>query len=325
MKGTTNSTMRAVVFDDHLRFDKAYPQPKRQSRWARICVHLAGVCNTDLEIIKGYMGFKGVPGHEFIGVVDQCDDPTWIGARVAGEINAACGRCRWCADGLMRHCPNRTVLGILQHHGCFADYVFLPVENLQRIPDDIPAERAVFIEPLSAACEILEQLDLQGDETAIVLGDGKLGILCAWVLSTVLADVTLKGHHAQKLASAQWRHIKTIRNADTMAGQADIVVEATGSAKGINEALSLCRPRGVIVLKSTVASVDEINLAPLVINEQTLIGSRCGQFKDGLQMMETYPDMPLERLITARFPIEQALLGFEQAALPDSLKILLEF
>jgi len=316
--------MRAVVFDDHLQFDKAYPVPERASGWARISVHLAGVCNTDLEIIKGYMGFKGVLGHEFIGVVDRCDDPAWMGERVAGEINAACGRCQWCTDGLMRHCPHRTVLGILQHDGCFADHTFLPVENLLRIPTKIPAERAVFIEPLSAACEILEQLCLQGDETAIVLGDGKLGILCAWVLSTVLADVTLKGHHAQKLALARWRNVKTTRNADTMTGQADIVVEATGSAKGINEALSLCRPRGVIVLKSTVASADKINLASLVINEQTLIGSRCGQFKDGLRMLENYPDMPLERLITALFPIEQALQAFKQAAQPDTLKILLE-
>lgn len=316
--------MRAIVLDHELRFEKEYPLPLRQSGWARIRVHLAGLCNTDLEIIKGYMGYKGVLGHEFIGVVDQCDDAAWLGCRVAGEINMACGHCKWCVDGLRRHCPNRSVLGILRQDGCFADYTVLPVANLVRIPPNLPTEQAVFIEPLSAAYEIVEQLALRGDETAIVMGDGKLGILCAWVLCTVLGEVTLLGHHAQKLALAKWQHLKTVRHIDARREQADIVVEATGSAQGINEALALCRPRGVIVLKSTVASYGEMNLAPLVINEQTLVGSRCGQFQDGLHLLEAYPDMPLERLISARFPLEQALTAFESAARSDTLKVLLQ-
>ncbi len=315
--------MRAVVFDHQLKYVDQYPLPQRPSGWARIRVHLAGLCNTDLEITKGYMGFQGVLGHEFIGVVDQCDDSAWLGRRVAGEINIGCDHCGWCAYGLSRHCPNRTVLGILNRDGCFADYTSLPTANLVKIPPNMPAEQAVFIEPLSAACEILEQLTLRGDETAIVLGDGKLGILCAWVLSTVLADVTLKGRHVSKLALARWRCVQTARPGDSL-GPADIVVEATGSAKGLGEALALCRPRGVIVLKSTVASGREINLSPLVINEQTIVGSRCGQFKDGLKLLKTYPDMPLERLITARLPLDQAERAFKLAAKPDTLKILFQ-
>lgn len=316
--------MRAIVFDHQLKYVDHYPVPKRPSGWARIRVHLAGLCNTDLEITKGYMGFQGVLGHEFIGVVDQCDDSAWLGRRVAGEINVGCGHCGWCADGLARHCPNRTVLGILHRDGCFADYTRLPTTNLVKIPPNMPAEQAVFIEPLSAACEILEQLSLRGDETAIVLGDGKLGILCAWTLVSALPNVTLKGRHASKLALAQWRHVQTTRHFDSMPEMADIVVEATGSAKGLEEALTLCRPRGVIVLKSTVASGREMNLAPLVINEQTLVGSRCGRFKDGLKLLETYPDMPLERLITARLPLDQAERAFKLAAKPDTVKILFQ-
>jgi len=205
-----------------------------------------------------------------------------INKRVSGEINTGCGQCEWCANGLGRHCPNRRVLGILDLDGCMADYCMLPVNNLHKIPDSIPDNRAIFIEPLSAACEILEQVKFKGSERVIVLGEGRLGIL------------------------------------------SDIVVEATGSGEGIIEAMSLCRPRGTIVLKSTLASQGKLNLSPLVVNEQTLVGSRCGQFKDGFQMLESYPDMPLDQLITARYPIEQALKAFERAARPDALKVLLE-
>ncbi len=316
--------MRAVLFDGKLRFVTDYPVPKVLPGWAQIRVQKAGICKTDMEIIKGYMEFKGILGHEFIGVVEQCDDSKWIGKRVVGEINAACGQCEWCANKMGRHCPNRATLGINNLNGCMADYCILPVANLYEVPKTVPDDRAILIEPLSAACEILEQLKMKGLERAVILGDGRLGILCAWVLSTVLYDVTLVGHHPEKLELAAWRHIKTVvTSADVYAG-ADIVVDATGSGRGINEAMLLCRPRGIIVLKSTVASQGELNLATAVINELTLLGSRCGQFVDGLRMLELYPDMPVERLITGRYPIEQAVEAFERSAQSDAVKVLLK-
>ena len=316
--------MRAVVFNDKLRFVPDYPVPKPRPGWALIRVLTAGICKTDMELMKGYKEFHGILGHEFIGVVEQCDDAHRIHKRVAGDINAGCGQCEWCANGLGRHCPNRTVLGIFDLDGCMADYCMLPVTNLYEMPDSLPDRRAIFVEPLSAACEILEQLPFKGSERVIVLGDGRLGILCAWALTTVVADVTLIGHHPEKLKLAKWRHLKTAHGSDEVEARADIVVEATGSGRGIIEAMSLCRPRGTIVIKSTVASQGKLNLSPLVVNEQTVIGSRCGQFKDGLQMLESYPDMPLDQMITARYPIEQALEAFELAAGPDALKVILE-
>jgi len=318
------SAMRAVLFDGDLRFVTDYPIPKPLPGWAQIRVEKAGICKTDMEIIKGYMGFKGILGHEFIGVVEHCGDTKWIGKRVVGEINAACGQCEWCANKMGRHCTNRATLGINNLNGCMADYCLLPISNLLEVPKTVTDDRAVLIEPLSAACEILEQLKMKGSERAVILGDGRLGILCAWVLSTVLHDVTLIGHHPEKLELSAWRHIKTAVSSAYVDTGADIVVDATGSDRGINEAMLLCRPRGIIVLKSTVALQGELNLAPIVINELTLLGSRCGQFVDGLRMLESYPYMPIESLITDRYPIEQAVEAFERAAQSDAVKVLLE-
>jgi alcohol dehydrogenase len=320
----TQDTMRAVVFDGELRFTRDYPVPEVPPDWARIRVQKAGICKTDLELIRGYMGFKGILGHEFIGIVEQCEDQGWIGKKIVGEINAACGQCEWCAKGLGRHCPSRATLGIHDLDGCMADYCVLPIVNLLDVPASMPDDRAILVEPLAAACEILEQIVLQGSERAVVLGDGRLGILCVWAISTVLSDVTLVGHHPEKLDLARWRHLKTAQGSTEVEPGADMVIDATGSGAGINEAMALCRPRGTIVLKSTVASQGEINLAPIVINEQSMVGSRCGQFKDALRMLESYPDMPIERLITARYPIEQAISAFERATQADALKVLLE-
>ena len=277
-----------------------------------------------MEIMKGYKGFKGVLGHEFIGVVETCDQEAWIGQRVAGEINAACGRCRWCEAGLGRHCPGRTTLGIRDLDGCMAEYCLLPVVNLLAVPEAIPDDRAVMLEPLSAACEILEQLRIRGDERIVVLGDGKLGILCAWVLSTVARDVTLVGKHWAKLQIAEWRGIGRRLRTEAIEPGADIVVEATGTGQGIAQAISLCRPRGTIVLKSTVAIQGEVNLAPVVVNELTILGSRCGRFSEGLAIMERFPEMPIARMITARYPVEEALAAFGRATRGDALKVLLE-
>ena len=316
--------MRAVIFDGRLRFIERFPGPEIPSGWALIRVLKAGICKTDIEITRGYKNFKGVLGHEFIGIVEQCHDPDWVQKRVAGEINIGCGECEQCANELERHCPRRRVLGIIDLNGCMADYCVLPLSNLHAVPASMADHRALLVEPLSAACEILEQLELTGSEQALVLGDGCLGILCAWVLSTVLSDVTLIGHHPEKLERGRWRTLKTTHTSSNRIHGADIVVEATGSAKGLVDAMSLCRPRGKIVLKSTVGSKSEMNLSSIVVNEQTLIGSRCGRFKTGLRMMEYYPDMPLERLISADYPIEQASEAFEQAIQPDTLKIVLD-
>lgn len=316
--------MRAVVWNGQLRLMPDYPVPAVPPGWARIRVKTAGICRTDLELINGYLRFSGVLGHEFVGIVESCEDVRWIGKRVVGEINAACGQCFWCRKGQGRHCPDRTTLGIDRLDGCMADYCILPIDNLIEIPASISDRRAVFIEPLSAACEILEQLPLSGLERVAVLGDGRLGILCAWVLSTAVTDVTLIGHHPEKLALSAWNGVNTARDGSCCTG-ADVVIEATGSATGLAEAITLCRPRGVVVLKSTVAVSATVNLAAVVIHELTVLGSRCGQFRHGLSVMTRHPDMPLERLITDRFPIEQATDAFDRSMQHTALKVLLDF
>jgi len=319
------ATMAAALFDGRLSYVTNYPLPEKQPGWALIQVRTAGICRTDLELMQGYLGFRGVLGHEFIGVVAESDDPAWTGKTVSGEINAACGRCEWCARGLGRHCPHRTTLGIVNHDGCMAEYCVLPAANLVEIPVTLPVAKAILLEPLSAACEILEQLTIRGNERIVIIGDGRLGILCAWALATVASDVTILGHHTVKLALAQWRGIKTALSGDfTVSAGADIVVEATGSSTGLSEAIRLCRPRGTIVLKSTVALPQNINLASLVIDEITVIGSRCGRFEAGLRMMQDYPDMPLTNMITARFPLSQVEKAFTRAVQGDALKILLD-
>lgn len=318
-------TMRAVVFDGELIFRQDYPVPDFGPGWARIQVKKAGICQTDLEIMKGYMGFSGILGHEFVGVVEACDDSVWIGKRVVGDINASCGECEWCKSGLGRHCPSRTTLGIDGLDGCMADFCVLPIRNLLEVPVAISDNRAVLTEPLAAACEILEQLEVKDSQKIVVLGDGRLGILCAWVLITTGADVTLLGHHPDKLKTAGWRNLKCITGLDEIQNRADIVVDAAGSAQGLKDAMQICRPRGTIVLKSTVASRDAINLSPLVIDEITLLGSRCGQPSDALAIMQAYTDMPLEKLISASYPIEQARAAFDEALYGKPLKIVIEF
>ena len=318
-------SMRAVVHDNGLRLVNDYPVPEVLSPGsALVRVQKAGICRTDLELLQGYKGFQGVLGHEFVGIVAQCNDPAMVGRRVVGEINIGCGTCDWCKKDMARHCPERSVLGILNHDGCMAEYCVLPLASLNEVPAGISDDRAVFTEPLSAATEILEQIDLSGSERAVVLGDGRLGILCAWILTTVLADVTLMGHHPQKLALAPWRHLKITEDSYQYGPKADLVVEATGRGRGIVEAMNLCRPRGTIVLKSTGGWGERLDLTQLVVNEQTVVGSRCGRFSQGLHVLSSYPDMPVERLITARYPLDQAMAAFAHAAGPDAVKILLE-
>lgn len=321
--GRFPATMPAVVFDGRLKLITDHPVPVTPPGWALIRTLVAGICRTDLEIIAGYMGFNGILGHEFVGEVQACDQPDWIGRRVTGEINAACGQCRMCREGLERHCPERSVLGILNLDGCMAGYCLLPIANLHPIPAGMHTDRAVFIEPFSAACEILDQVPLKGTEKIAVLGDGRLGILCAWVLASVVDNVTLVGRHHAKLQAARWRSLETTTRLLDAAG-ADLVVEATGKPQRMLDAMAVCRPRGTIVLKSTLASQGELNLAPVVINEITVIGSRCGLFKTGIARLQQFPDIPLERLITAKYPLEKAQAAFERAHSSEALKILLE-
>lgn len=268
----------------HLAFDSTYPIPKADEHTALVRVSLAGICSTDLQIFQGYMGFTGVPGHEFVGEVTE--GPTrWIGQRVVGEINFACGQCPTCAKGLGRHCPTRRVMGILHADGTFAEYVAVPVANLHPVPAQVADEAAVFTEPLAAAFEILEQVHLQPTDNVVVFGDGKLGLLCAQVLQLTGARVHLVGRHARKLELLRPHGIHTTLLPEPPPGQADVVVEATGSAEGLQRAIETVRPRGTLVLKSTVAAEHHLSLAPLVINEVTVIGSRCGRFSPALQAL----------------------------------------
>ncbi|MGE3538522.1 MAG: alcohol dehydrogenase catalytic domain-containing protein [Candidatus Tectimicrobiota bacterium] len=314
--------MRALHWNgQRLHLDLAYPLPPRQEDMALVRVHLAGICATDLHIFQGYMGFQGVPGHEFVGEV--CAGPaSWLGQRVVGEINFACGQCSQCRQGLGRHCPGRRVMGILHADGSFADYVSVPVQNLHRVPETVTDEAAVFTEPLAAAYEILEQVAVTSATTVVVLGDGKLGLLCAQVLHNTGARVSVLGKHPQKLAFLQQRGIHTVMLPALPAPQADVVVEASGSPTGLELALTLLRPRGTLVLKSTVSAAHTLSLAPLVINEVTVVGSRCGPFPPALQAL-AQQQVSVTPLIECTYSLTEALSAVAHATRPGARKIML--
>ncbi|MDD5007978.1 MAG: alcohol dehydrogenase catalytic domain-containing protein [Syntrophorhabdaceae bacterium] len=320
--------MKAIVFDNILSFTEDHPLPElNKANEALIKVRVAGICNTDLEIIKGYMGFKGIPGHEFVGIVEKVDerDGALIGKRVVGEINCVCGVCDYCIGGLSRHCPQRTTLGISGRDGAFAEYLTLPVENLHEVPDNIADEEAVFTEPLAAAFEILEQVDIKPTDKIIVLGDGKLGLLCAFVLALTGTEIALAGNHEHKLAIAREAGIAAYPANDLPIGRKyDVVVEATGTPAGLESALELVRPRGTIVLKSTVASTREVDLNRIIIDEVTLLGSRCGPFEPALRALSD-KTINVKPLISGIFPASRALDAFAAAVQKGSLKVLIDF
>ncbi len=299
------------------------PKPLRRQGFALIRLLCGGICNTDLELQRGYYGFRGTPGHEFVGEVVEADDPALIGRRVVGEINLACGRCNWCGRGLGRHCPNRTVLGIVKHPGAFSEFFTLPERNLHVVPDEVATEEAVFTEPLAGACEVLDQVDIPPEDEVAVLGDGKLGLLIGQVLSAHGYDVHLYGHHEQKLRLAREAGILP----DRIRGRAPKavfrwVIEATGSAEGLRQALEMVEPRGVIIMKSTVHGTVAMDTAPIVVNEVTLIGSRCGRFEPALELLRG-GQLRLEEMISARFPLSEAPRAFQRAAQKGVLKVLL--
>jgi threonine dehydrogenase-like Zn-dependent dehydrogenase len=318
--------MRALVIDNGLRLENNYPTPTPPPGEALIRVLQAGVCNTDLELVKGYMNFTGVPGHEFVGVVEQATGrEDLIGRRVVGEINAACGVCETCHAGRPTHCPNRTTLGIDRRAGTFADYTTLPFENLHPLPDAVSNDQAIFVEPLAAACEILEQVKIRSTNRVAVIGDGKLGLLCAQVLALTGCQMIVIGRHAEKLQVLQRRGIATTTDpAVVEKGSLDIVVEATGTPSGFATARELARPRGTIVLKSTYeGKALPVNLTLIVVDEITLIGSRCGPFAPAIRLLAN-KQIDVESLIQARFSLGDGVAAFERAAQKGTLKVLVE-
>jgi len=313
--------VKALIWDGAALHVGERPQPESGPDTAVVRVHLAGICNTDLELVRGYMGFHGVLGHEMVGTVVAGPDE-WRGRRVAAEINFACGRCSFCARGLQRHCPQRRVMGILAADGAFAEYVAVPVANLHAVPDGVDDDAAVFTEPLAAAFEILEQLgDVSGSET-IVFGDGKLGLLAAQVLHNAGARVLTVGRHDTKLAVLKRRGIATALVDNWSGEQAELVVEATGAAAGFARAIAATRPRGRLVLKSTVAGAIETDLAPLVVNEIQVIGSRCGPFAPALRALAA-GDVDVKSLISRRFALRDGVAALECARARGALKVLL--
>lgn len=323
--------MKAVVFSDKegLRLDKNYEKPIPKKGEALIRVTLAGICNTDFEITKGYMGYNGILGHEFIGIVEDVndEDKSLIGKRVTAEISYGCDdpNCEWCAVKNYRHCPNRSTLGIWRKDGCFAQYVTMPTNVIFEIPDEVEDEQAVFVEPLAAACEITEQLHIQPIQKVSVLGDGKLGLTTALTLHSQGLDVTLVGKHQNKLDIAKNQGVKTQLLQDTNVDNSyDVVVEATGSVSGFETSLGLVKPRGVLVLKSTIATGKELNLAPIVINEITVLGSRCGQFPPALNLLKN-KRIDFKPFISAIYNVDDAIEAFEANKSKETVKILLKF
>jgi 2-desacetyl-2-hydroxyethyl bacteriochlorophyllide A dehydrogenase len=302
---------------------KKQPMPRVPAGFARIRLLAGGICSTDLELQRGYYGFRGVPGHEFVGEVTDADDANWIGKRVAGEINLACGTCEWCARGLGRHCPTRTVLGIVKHPGAFREFLTLPVGNLHRVPESIPTEHAVFIEPVAAACEILDQIKIAKQQPVAVLGDGKLGLLIAQVLHAHGARVQLFGRHREKQRIVERAGVSTELAGKKLPERTfPIVVDATGSAEGLRQAISMCVPRGTVVMKSTVHGLVPIDTAPAIVNEITLVGSRCGRFEPALKLLAS-GKVRVGDLISEEFPLDRAPEAFKRAVTKGVLKVLL--
>lgn len=287
---------------------------------ALVRVRVAGICNTDLELARGYMNFFGTLGHEFVGEVVEASNKGLIGSRVAGEINVGCTHCEYCTRGLGRHCPTRTVLGILGRDGCFAEYVVLPERNLHRVPDRVPDALAAFIEPVAACFEVLEQIRISPRDRIAVLGDGKLGQLLTMVLVDQGFAPILVGKHSEKLARASARGILTSPPEELERKSFGIVIEATGASSGMERAIDLVRPRGTLVLKSTYHGQLSFDAAPLVIDEITVVGSRCGPFQPAIASLAS-GDLPAESLVDAFFSLAEASAAFEKAAAKNTLKV----
>jgi len=297
--------------------------PERPPGYALLRLIVGGICNTDLELERGYYGFAGTPGHEFVAEVVAAESAALVGRRVVGEINLACTHCDWCRKGLGRHCPRRTVLGIVGHPGAFAEFFTLPERNLHVLPEGIPLERAVFAEPLAAACEILDQVAIPCGAPVAVLGDGKLGLLVAQVLNVHGYRVHQFGRHPEKLRIAAGAGVSTeLAGARMPVAEYDWVVEATGSPEGLRTAAAMARPRGTLILKSTVHGTVAVDTAPIVVNELTLVGSRCGRFEAALPLLE-HDLIRVEEMVAGRYRLSDAAPAFARAAERGVLKVLL--
>lgn len=295
-------------------------QPDGQDGEAVVRVLVAGICNTDLELVRGYYPYDGILGHEFVGEVST-GPAALVGRRVVGEINAICGSCAHCMAGRPRHCSNRTVMGIVNRHGAFAEYLALPSENLHPIPDQVTNESAVFVEPLAAALEIQEQHAFEFGERVLVIGDGKLGQLIARTLTTTAATVTVLGHHIEKLARLADADVST--DPDSVGDDFDVVVECTGNADGFSLALDKVRARGTLIMKSTYQGELTFDAAKVVVDEVTLLGSRCGPFERAIAMLGE-GRIDVSDLVTDRFPLDEAVAAFERASEPGVMKVMLE-
>ena len=318
--------MKALRFvDNRLELAEA-AKPAARAAEALIRVTKSGICNTDLEIVRGYAGFSGTIGHEFVGVVEESPSaPEWLGKRVVGEINAGCRKCEKCAAGDSRHCPNRTVLGIHTRDGAHAEFLTLPTENLLEVPESVSDDEAVFAEPLAAAYGITEQIEIGEDTRVAVVGDGKLGILCAFALALKSPNTALVGKHREKLALAEKRSIETILLGDAVPRlnrSFDVVVEASGSESGFATALDLLKPRGKMVLKSTFQGKTNLEMWRVVVDEITIVGSRCGRFAPALALLEKRL-VTLEDLITEEFPLADGVRAMTRAAEKGVMKVLL--
>jgi threonine dehydrogenase-like Zn-dependent dehydrogenase len=294
-----------------------------KSNEALVKVRMAGICSTDLELVKGYYPYTGILGHEFVGEVVSAPDTSWVGRRVAGEINAVCGKCEACQNGRPTHCENRTVLGIANRNGVFAEFTSLPLENLHAVPDSVSDEMAVFVEPLAAALEIQQQIQIQPSDRVLVIGAGRLGQLIAQTLALTGCDLQVAARHAHQQNILTTRGIRLTSETEIQPGKWDVVVEATGSADGFNLGRRAVRPRGTMVLKSTYKGDMSVNFSSIVVDEITLIGSRCGPFEPAVRLLEKCEVDP-SVLVSARYKLSDAVEAFEKAAQPGVLKVLLE-
>lgn len=318
--------MKALTFSGNLKFVPNAPLPRREGE-ALVQVISAGICNTDLEIVKGYAGFQGILGHEFVGRVVESPDISILGRRVVGEINVGCGRCALCLKDDPRHCAGRTVMGIKGRDGAFAQFLSLPVHNLIELPDSLSDDTAVFVEPLAAAFNILEQVKLTSSSDVAIVGDGKLAQLVVLVIAQVGCSLTVIGHHNEKLEiarefGAQIVLLETPSLVRERSSRFDVVIEASGSASGLATALEIVRPTGTVVLKSTHHASTRLEMSQVVVNELRIIGSRCGRFRPALDFLAN-SKFDLGKMVSQRLPLEDGLRAFEEAAVPNNLKVIL--
>jgi threonine dehydrogenase-like Zn-dependent dehydrogenase len=313
--------MQALIYDGQLRFEVDVPEPTPTGDQALLKIRRAGICNTDLELIAGYMNFSGILGHEFVGEVIH---GALQGKRVAGEINVTDGTCDFCQRGVPSQCRDRTAVGIAGHPGAFADYLALTSRNLHIVPDEVSDDAAVFVEPLAAALQVIEAVHISPRDRVVVIGAGKLGMLVAQVLKLVAPDlVVVVRREKQAKLLQQWR-ITAVERSDLSPHRAQVVVDCTGSAEGFAQALELVEPRGTIVLKSTYVGIPQANLTRLAVDEIRVVGSRCGPFDAALRLLK-HQLVDVESLIEGRYALSEGRAAFQRATQPGMLKVLLEF